>query len=76
MASTDAVPATTDLVVSVDQFTDEPIRWYLDVMDGSTVVITRDGIPFALLKPSRETLQRIAQRGVGSAHIRPEAKEA
>jgi hypothetical protein len=53
-----------ELWVSVDAFSDEPIRWYLEVMDGLTVVITRGGTPFAFLKPSPETLLRLQSRPV------------
>ncbi|UWD79252.1 hypothetical protein [Curtobacterium flaccumfaciens] len=47
-----------DRWVSDDQYVAEPGRWLLKVMDGRDVVITQGGIPFALFRPSLETLHR------------------
>ncbi|WP_413602736.1 hypothetical protein [Curtobacterium sp. Curtsp57] len=63
-----------DLRVSADEFVAEPVRWFLHVMDGQSVVITRDGNPFALFKPSQWTLDRFENR-VRSAHTEPDPSE-
>ena len=55
-----------DLWVSVDEFVAEPVRWFLEVMDGRDVVITRGGFPFALFRPSLETLHRHDDTGQGT----------
>jgi hypothetical protein len=54
--------ADDDRWVSVDEFVQEPVRWFLDVMDGNVVVLTRDGEAFALLQPTLLTRQHIADR--------------
>ncbi|WP_132050490.1 hypothetical protein [Curtobacterium sp. PhB136] len=44
--------AEEHLWVSVDEFVAEPVRWFLDVIEGHVIVITRDGAPFAALRPA------------------------
>jgi hypothetical protein len=63
-----------ELWVSADEFVAEPVRWFLHVIDGLTVVITRDGNPFALFKPSQWTLDRVQNRS-RSAHTEPDPSE-
>lgn len=60
------VGGAQNLWVSVDEFVAEPVRWFLEVMDGRDVVITRGGIPFALFRASLETLHRHDDTGQGN----------
>lgn len=44
--------APAELWVSIDDFAHEFIRWMLDVADGHSIVITRDGAPMARVVPA------------------------
>jgi len=63
-----------DVWVPVDEFVAEPVRWFLHVMDGLTVVIKRDGNPFALMQPSLWTLDRTRHQD-RSGHAEPSPEE-